>query len=212
MTRHALSAGIVKFDVLIENVVPDRSTGDDRNDKVGVIRHEDQHEEEREEHGGAVQSGSQHPQMCWYTDPVGIPNPPPIQQPHHLIRTGAPLRRAPATGTNGARCPLPLPECRDDTSVDRPLEDAEVLVQDAKEEDSNDRADKLGVGVDVPGPEDDAGVDDLGVPEHVHCTLGRHLVIAVVHGVVYIETSEDDPDSSTGTVQPGGSATVSTDG
>lgn len=183
MTCHTPSAGIVEFDVSIENVVPDHSAGDDRKNKVSVIRHEDQHEEERQEDGGAVQGSSQQTQMRRQHDPIRISAPPPIQQPHHLAGS-APVRRAPATVAYGACYSLPLPEFRGDASIDGLLEEAEVLVQDAEQKDCSEGKDKLSVGVNVPGGEDDTGVDDLGVPEHVHRTSGRHFVpfvVAVVH-------------------------------
>lgn len=64
------------------------------------------------------------------------------------------------------------------------LEETEIFVQNAEEDDSGKREDELDVGVDVPGTKDDACIDDLGVPEHVHGTHGGHVVPfvpAVVH-------------------------------
>lgn len=48
--------------------------------------------------------------------------------------------------------------------IELALEDAEVLVEDAQRDDGEARPEEGGVRADVPGAEDDAGVDDVGVP------------------------------------------------
>lgn len=48
--------------------------------------------------------------------------------------------------------------------VERALHAAEVLVQHTEGDDGEAREDEAGRCADVPAPEDDAGVDDVGVP------------------------------------------------
>ena len=103
---------------------------------------------------------------------------PAIKQADGLVSPS--VGRAPATSAGGAGGPLSLGKLECDVLVDALLEDTEILVQDAEEDDGEEGEGKLEVRVDVPGLEDDAGVDDLGVPEHVH-RAHRHRVSTVVH-------------------------------
>lgn len=65
------------------------------------------------------------------------------------------------------------------------MEETEVFVQNAEEDDGDKRENEFGVGVDVPGTKDDACVYDLGVPEHVHGAHGGHTVPVTVSAVVH---------------------------
>ncbi|XP_006457314.1 hypothetical protein AGABI2DRAFT_196076, partial [Agaricus bisporus var. bisporus H97] len=61
--------------------------------------------------------------------------------------------------------------------------DAEIFVEDAKSDDDEEGEDEEGFGGDVPAREDDAGVHDVGVPEHTDdagAAHSWHVVAAVV--------------------------------
>ena len=72
--------------------------------------------------------------------------------------------------------------------VDGALEETEVLVEHAQAHDGGKREDEAAGGADVPEGKDDTGVDDLGVPEHVHGAHGH--VVPAVSAVVH--SSESD--------------------
>jgi len=109
---------------------------------------------------------------------------PAVKQADGLVSTGASLGRAPAAAAGGACGPLSLAILCHDVIIDAALEDTNVLVEDTEKDDGEEGEDKLEICVDMPGFEDDAGVDDLGVPKHVHCAHGHFLAVvsAVVHG------------------------------
>lgn len=87
--------------------------------------------------------------------------------------------RLPLTAGKGPRHP----------HVYRRLHRAQIFVQYTQRGHRDAREHKLRVRGDVPAGEDDAGVDDLGVPEHVHRAHRPHghvvaampAVITVVH-------------------------------
>ena len=81
----------------------------------------------------------------------------------------------------GTRGSLSLVHPFPDPRVDVALEETQVFVQNAEANDGGKRKDELGARADVPGGKDDAGVDDLSVPQHVHGAPGKHVVSAVVH-------------------------------
>lgn len=112
-----------------------------------------------------------------------VSHSPAVKQTDGLVSTGASLGGAPATGAGGTCGPLSLAVLSCDVIIDAALEDTKVLVEDTEKDDNEEGDDKLEMRVDVPGFEDDAGVDNLGVPKHVHCAHG-HLAVAsaVVHG------------------------------
>lgn len=60
--------------------------------------------------------------------------------------------------------PLALLERQRYVVVELALEAAQVLVEDAERSDGDARPEEGRRGADVPALEDDAGVDDLGVP------------------------------------------------
>jgi hypothetical protein len=100
----------------------------------------------------------------------------PVAQQARLfpaLAGGAP----PAHG--GTRGSLSLVHSFLDSHIDVALEETQVFVQNAEENDGGKRKDELGARADVPGGKDDAGVDDLGVPEHMHGAHGGHVVPAV---------------------------------
>ena len=83
---------------------------------------------------------------------------------------------------DGARGSLSLVHLLLYPRVDVALEETQVFVQNAENNEGSKRQDELGARVDVPGTKDDAGVDDLGVPEHVHGAHVWHVAVsAVVH-------------------------------
>ena len=107
-------------------------------------------------------------------------HPPPIEQ----ASVFATLRRAALrVHRRRTRGPLPLAQLCLNLRIHVALEEAEVLVAHAEEDECDKREDELDIGMDVPGGKDDARIDDLGVPEHVHRAHG-HVVpamSAVVH-------------------------------
>lgn len=69
--------------------------------------------------------------------------------------------------------------------IELALEDPQVLVEDAERDDGETRPEEGGASADVPAAEDDAGVDDLGVPDvilHEFSTVrGQLLSTAKLH-------------------------------
>lgn len=51
--------------------------------------------------------------------------------------------------------------------IEAPLEDTQVLVEDAERDDGGARPEEDGVRGDAPASEDDAGVDDVSVPANI---------------------------------------------
>lgn len=63
---------------------------------------------------------------------------------------------------------LALTQRRSNTSIDRLLQSTEVFVEHPKSDNSKTREHELGGIIDVPAPEDDAGVLDLCIPIDGH--------------------------------------------
>lgn len=73
-------------------------------------------------------------------------------------------------------------------------EDAEIFIEDAEGDDKEEGKEECSIRGDVPAAEDDASVDDVGIPEHIQCAFvhghARHVVSSVVtvleHGYVVV--------------------------
>lgn len=101
----------------------------------------------------------------------------------------ATLGRASPAYRNGTRRSLALVRALSNAYIHVTLEETEVFVQNAEENDGDKGQDESDVGADVPGRKDDASINDLGVPEHMHGTHGGHvvpIVPAVVHSEVLV--------------------------
>ncbi|KAJ3522570.1 hypothetical protein NMY22_g11836 [Coprinellus aureogranulatus] len=135
------------------------SADNDGRDEVGVVGHEDEHEEEGDEDGEGVEGCAEDAGAGWDGSPKerevgGWLNPPSAQQPALLFLPPSPPNwtRAPPPSIRGRTTPSRalLLQRQSDAIIDLPLRNTDPLVEDA-EGDNDEAGEEEGEpGGDVP--------------------------------------------------------------